>query len=331
MRHYWARIKHPKYILLIGYGFSRFWSLINILIYTNFATTDEYAAILIFTALFGVVVNPISEAIGHLNLKIFPSESSIKQNLFLFIVTFCIIYWYYVKIAEGEGLDEDLITILTFVALAYIGTRVLEFRHILRIQKKYYLVVTIYSLALPVATTVMVTLLVLYTLNTVISLHNVILIALVLTYSIFYLITHHLRNAMKYRIKTNLNEVAQYTLITFSSGQLTNIFIIMLASNTSSTLLVEISIILKFSKFIVLPNMINSQIALVNLKHALVSGDVTMLKSIFYEYRAFTTVLATVIAFVLAAIIFINEKMFTLDFGELSYLSVLFCSAPIFF
>ena len=304
----------PKLLVLLGYSFSRLWSLASIVLFLIFLEPEQYALVIVVSALFGIFVNPVAEAMGHLNLRIFPSEVSIVQNVTFFIGLFTIVVCYYVFIAEGGVLDEGIAPLTMFLLCSFFGIMAIEFRHILKLRKEFGLMVLLYNIILPISTTISIIVIMKLPGNNL-SPELSIFGALLFCHSVLFVSIAGLKNTGGIALSKGFIPLIKYTAITFSSGQMTNVFILMIAGIASDKQLVEISILLKLSKLIVAPNLVNSQVSLTNFRHLMVSGKKFNRYREFYRHRSFSTLISSGISIIVSAFIFFEQQIFSLDFG----------------
>ena len=305
---------NPKYLVLFGYSFATVWGLAAVFLFLFFLDSEQYALVIVVTALFGIFVNPVAEAIGHWNLRLFPSEASITQNIFLFAILFATIVFYYIFLTKGELFNGGVASLFMFALCSFFGVLSLEFRHILKLRKKIGLMVLLYNVILPILTTVTI-LAVMKIPSNYIAPELLLFGALLFCHSFLFVVILKLRNTRRNATSNGFLALTKYAAISFSSGQMTNIFILVVAGIASDEKLIEISIILKLANLVIAPNLVNSQVSLPNFRHFMVSGEKFARHNEFYRHRGFTTMVSCGMSVVICSFIFLEQQIFSLDFG----------------
>jgi hypothetical protein len=313
----------PSNISLIGNILARKLSFLSTILILSFFGEDIYADYVKIIAIFSLLVMPVNEAYSHAITEKYPTITGFGNNIIITLTIFTVGILLYSYLEDSFSLDSQAITEHLFLLLlCCIGIIWLQERNILKMELKIKKHVFLYDIITPICFPFAF-----ICVNLIGNIHNSLnIVALIAVLSLLSMtfIFRKPREAQKQHI--SLKKFFEYYVIAISTGQSTNVILIISSSYLTVSDFATLSIIIKVSTFIITPNIMQTQISIPKTKHMIITNQLGEILNCFHQLRYKSVITSMIIATIVYYFMFIvfSPQLPTLYNVNAKYIALFF-------
>ena len=276
-------------LALFGALISRSLGFLSTIIILYLFGAEKYSQYVYTMALFSIIVIPLSEVLGHSITENYPNIPFNDKNYSRLIIVICIIYalfeYDHITTISFENISNHVL----MISLCFLGINFFQKKHILKMQLDIKKQVFIYDIFVPIVIPLTFIVYFFFDVDFIRAVYSTLIVA-------FLAGTLTLQNIApkeSISVKIGYSHLLQYLVITFSSGQIQNVTLLMMADRLTAIEFSILAMTLKFSSLVMIPNIIQTQIVIPRVKKLINEKNILHLSFVLNSMRTKAVLLAT--------------------------------------